>query len=472
MPEEQYTYRDPTLSLWQAAVAEVHRRRTSVQSRLSAGNQTIAKASAPGAANDSAHFAAPALASEDALMSPVHAVSEALQTTGTLDTAVGAVTGGTLRKEALGAAIVDCAKTAAKFLWAEIKGDTQQAAVLAGELKFSACDVAGWSECVATYLEYKVLLEHPVYRANQDRVFPLPQTATIAILSDWGTGDPVAINVLQQVAKYKPDMVLHLGDIYYAGTQSEVHANFLDVCRTVLGSNVPLFTLCGNHDMYSSGSGYYGLLDTIGQGASYFCLQNDDWLILAMDTGYNDRNPVTVASNMTSLVTQGNWSEAAWHLARIAAAGNRKIVLLSHHQLFSPFGSVGSVNDEPYAYNPNLYGVFQPVLSKVAAWFWGHEHTLALFPPYMGLAKGRCVGGSAVPVFTDQQHYAPSGTALKTFDHGALPTWDTRAELGNNGTDYDNCFAMMHLAGGTATVEYYTVPILGTAVKLNVEDIL
>jgi len=51
--------------------------------------------------------------------------------------------------------------------------------------------------------------------------------------------------------------------------------------------------------------------------------------------------------------------------------GNRKLVLLSHHQLFSPFGSVGSVNGTPYAYNPNLYDVFKDVLKKLEWWFWG-----------------------------------------------------------------------------------------------------
>jgi len=41
------------------------------------------------------------------------------------------------------------------------------------------------------------------------------------------------------------------------------------------------------------------------------------------------------------------------------------------------------MNNQQYAYNPNLYSNFQGVLSKIAIWFWGHEHTL---PPMIPIA--------------------------------------------------------------------------------------
>ncbi len=40
-----------------------------------------------------------------------------------------------------------------------------------------------------------------------------------------------------------------------------------------------LFALCGNHDVYGGGRGYYGLLREIGQPASYFCLRSPDQLL-------------------------------------------------------------------------------------------------------------------------------------------------------------------------------------------------
>src|ERR1700757_1321833 len=99
-------------------------------------------------------------------------------------------------------------------------------------------------------------------------------------------------------------------------------------------------------------------------------------------------------------------------------------------------------------------------MAKVAFWFWGHEHTLAIFDPYMDLQRGRCLGASAVPVFNDQQSYS-NAAGLQTYGGGPLPTWNTKAQLGNNGTSYNNCFAIMTLNGASASVDYYEVPILG-----------
>jgi hypothetical protein len=145
-------------------------------------------------------------------------------------------------------------------------------------------------------------------------------------------------------------------------------------------------------------------------------------------------------------------------------------VFLSHHQLFSPFSSVGAVDGTNYAYNPNLYDVFKSNIPDVEWWFWGHEHTLGIFSEYMKLKRGRCVGASAVPVFQDQQSHSID-TELKTLD-GTMPTWDKAGVLGVSDGMYDNCFAMMTLAGATATVEYYDVPLLRPARGLSVSDTL
>jgi hypothetical protein len=81
------------------------------------------------------------------------------------------------------------------------------------------------------------------YRPNKNVVIDLGTKTKLAIIGDWGTGDEVAINVLQQVATLKPDVLMHVGDVYYAGTQNEAHTNFLDICRIILGNSVPLFSL-------------------------------------------------------------------------------------------------------------------------------------------------------------------------------------------------------------------------------------
>ena len=452
---QQYTYRNPTLSLWQSAVAQVQRNRKSVQARVEPATTVNLSVSGP-------------LVEAD-LMSPVHLLGPSLAAGQPVSPET--ISTPQASPAAVGAAgvLVDCAKVAARFLGAEITGDQQKSNQYASELKYAKCDALGWAECLTAYLAFKATCGTLPYRPNQNVVANLPPKATIAIIGDWGTGDAVAMNLLNQIARLKPDILIHLGDVYYSGTQSEANDNFLAICRQILGSSIPLYTLCGNHDMYSGGDGYYWLIDQIGQQSSYFCLQNDHWQFLAMDTGHNDHDPSTVSTNMTSLVNIPGWSEANWHLGKIRQAGDRRIALFSHHQLFSPFSSVGTANNRQCAYNPNLFANFQSVLPKVDIWFWGHEHTLALYDPYMGLGRGRCVGASAVPVFTNQQQYA-ADTGLLTYQNAPLPVWSPAATLGNNGTEYNNAFAIMTLNGATATVNYYQVPLLQAAAQLPFTD--
>jgi calcineurin-like phosphoesterase family protein len=360
---------------------------------------------------------------------------------------------------------VDCAKTAAQFLLAEMKGDQATADHLAGILKFAPCNVEGWAECVTTYLQYKNSGGTFPYRPGVDSVHALGDRKSIAIIGDWGTGESDAINLLRQVQKLNPDVLIHLGDVYFAGTQPEQKSNFVDVCKRVLGNDVLVFSLCGNHDMYSGGEGYYWMLDQIGQKASYFCLQNDDWQFLALDTGHNDSNPATIAGNMTSLME----GEGNWHLAYINRDKAPRTVLLSHHQLFSPFGAVGTEGSDAYAFNPHLYDVFKGVIPQIVWWFWGHEHTLAVFDEYMGLKRGRCLGASAVPVYFNEQSYQ-NASGLETLNHGPLPTWNGNAVLAVKDTLYGHAFAIMTLDGRSANVDYYQVFGSGNAVRLDVTD--
>lgn len=451
-----YTYSNPYLSLWQSAAADVQRRQASVQSRVAA--VALAKGQA-----------APVAAQLPDLMNPVYMLGMPLRA-GQTDAPDKMFAPAEPKALAAGAVILDCAKTAAEFLWAEIKGDHQEADTLAAELKDSECDPL-WAECLATYLAFKASMGSIPYRTNLNPVFSLDNNTKVAIIGDWGTGEKEALHLLQEVVRLgQPDVVLHVGDIYYSGTQDEAQSNFLDMCQQTLGSNVRVFSLCGNHDVYSGGDGYYWLVDRLGQQASYFCLQNANWQFLAMDTGYNDNDPFTVGTNMTGLVTIGNWAEEDWHLDKINTAGNRATVLLSHHQLFSPFGSVGTADGGlSYAYNKNLRASFQAVMKQIAWWFWGHEHTLAIYDPYMDLKRGRCVGASAVPVFDDQQSYTTAG-GMQTYGGLPYPTWNKQGQLATNMNDYNHCFAIMTLTGASANVDYYQIAGFQPATRLPVDD--
>ncbi len=238
-------------------------------------------------------------------MAPVHVVAHAFKDVGEpIESVFHALKAGVLDINTKFDPLDDCAKAAALFLKAEVEGNEKDSAIYAGQLRMGVCDAVGWAECLTEYLGYKALLQHPIYRPNENPVFDLKDAKKLAIIGDWGTGLQQAKLVLEQAAAMKPDILLHLGDVYFAGTQSETQNNFLSICRSVLG-DIPIYSLCGNHDMYSSGKGYYSLLDQIGQKASYFCLQNDDWLFLAMDTGFQDNNPFTVSTKYDAACQAG-----------------------------------------------------------------------------------------------------------------------------------------------------------------------
>jgi hypothetical protein len=317
--------------------------------------------------------------------------------------------------DSAGNVIGSCAKLAAEYVWAEITRDTLKASELEDELRYGTCDPL-WTIALAIYLAWKASLE-PVpyvrYSNLNDFVIPLPgkPDLIIGLIADWGTGLDDAKWLLSEVMKKNPDVLIHLGDIYYAGTASENRENFLNLINAAV-PNTPVYTLSGNHDMYSGGDPYYWLLTQLNttpalqqyqQKASYFCLRSANWQILAMDTGLHDCDPFTVAGNITFLDPQ----EAAWHKDKLTNAGGRQTILISHHQLFTAFGAgIGQgPSGKPLAYNPKLYSVFGPFLNNVALWLWGHEHNFEFFSPYLGLKKGRCVGASAIPCLKAQDPY-------------------------------------------------------------------
>jgi len=143
-------------------------------------------------------------------------------------------------------------------------------------------------------------------------------------------------NILKQIARKSPDCVIHLGDVYYSGTDFEMQNYFYNYWSDILDlHNNPQreYFLPSGQSRYVFWRGpYYHLLDQLGQGASYFCLRNKNWQFLAMDTGYHDHD---LTGNMPPTYLED--SEIKWLEHKVANAQGRKTVLLSHHQLFSAF---------------------------------------------------------------------------------------------------------------------------------------
>ncbi len=414
------TFSDPTVSLWQSAIRDVL-----AAEQPPAGDGVLGIDDAPLPSEASATHQAML---DTVLLGEAFTRGEALdgpQTLGIVD---------------------ECAKRYFQLVMAEARGDDERAAAIKEELGYSTCDPL-WAKCLVEFKKYALSHAAIPYRRHQHmddfvRTLPAQPNLTVAIIGDWGTGMPEAKRILQQVAQHNPDVVIHLGDIYYSGTQREADENFLQIFQQVFAGRVPIYTLTGNHDMYSGGTGYYWLLDQIGQPASYFALRNEHWQILGLDTSYHDFNPGTVLSNCTFLEP----SEAAWHLDKIHNAGGRRTIVLSHHQLFSNTGSLGENSAGQYmAVNPKLRETFRDVLGQIDLWVWGHEHNLLVYDPYIGLERGRCVGSGAVPIMVDQHPYEVNPKLVYPDDAAGQLTFRDQARLGDDGETYNHAYTILNL---------------------------
>ena len=223
---------------------------------------------------------------------------------------------------------------------------------------------------------------HPMTRPSKASAGTIPNTCRIGLTADWGTGlygaPQIAEAFRRQAADRKFDLLMHLGDIYYSGTEKEVEERFLKVWPTDAAATNR--ALNGNHEMYSGGFGYFKLvLPAFGQDGSYFAVQNDDWLLVGLDTAYVDHDIDNAqAAWLTLLVKQAQTPKP------------RKVVLFSHQQPFSRLGSQG----------PKLQLALNHLLTagSIRAWYWGHEHDCIVYDEHPGWnLLGRCLGNGGIP---------------------------------------------------------------------------
>ncbi|MBI4903953.1 MAG: metallophosphoesterase [Acidobacteria bacterium] len=205
----------------------------------------------------------------------------------------------------------------------------------------------------------------------------------IAAFGDWATGRYGAPLIADSIRNDPDgfDMVLHLGDVYYSGQPGEVQDLLIDAFPY---RNDSLHrALNGNHEMYSGGKPYRDAIASgrFQQRETHFFVQNKWWTIVGLDTAYKDHDLMD--------------EEVDWLKRILQQAGDRKIVLFSHHQPFSLLDSQG----------PKLVNKLKDILEarRILAWYWGHEHRCVLYDkhPKWGLF-GRCIGHGGFPYFRDQ----------------------------------------------------------------------
>jgi 3',5'-cyclic AMP phosphodiesterase CpdA len=370
-----------------------------------------------------------------------------------------------------------CLDLLAQHLIAWVLDDENRRNEIKSEFIDSNCD-PGWLTAVAAWIAYYWNGKPPQYVPPAPGMvpFPLPPPSApdgllrVGIIADWGTGEPEAIAVLDQLMRQNPDLILHLGDIYYAGTHDECYANFLAPARAARQQHqrmIPVYTIPGNHDYYGGGTAFYAMLSQLNLGIphasvqehSFFCLQNDHWQLQCMDTGYNDHDLLRRADDVTSLQDV----EAAWHQEQLKQAGARRVILVSHHQLYSAFttiGRSGTSYQNPYL-TRNLEAWRSAGATGIVGWLWGHEHLLQVYAVPAGSGAplpvlGRCVGYGAFPVFENAGSDRPSPRSpiplepAPKFPNGYVQT-------GRDDQVYRNGFVVLTLGTASGTAAYFEV---------------
>lgn len=334
------------------------------------------------------------------------------------------------------------------------------------------------------YIDWKVA-GHDI---NTFGVVQIPENSKIAIIGDFGTGLNDATMFLIAIIKdQKPDIIIHLGDIYYTGTEAEcdLYTQTFKTAFAATGITVPVYSIPGNHEYYTGGFPFFKQVLPMNpkQVASYFCLQTTEgnWQLLAMDTGYNSLHTKTGMSAVKT-VAYAPWlqfNEAEWHVNKLENFPG-KTILLSHHQLYSASSPINNHLqvvymtgtdpgcEVPEYLNGNLQAVFSPYYHKVAAWFWGHEHILGIYEDgKAGLAKGRLIGDSGYEEWEGEDPYVITDSP---YPYSAQPPIQPDTST-VNWLDLDFEFinhscAIVQLEGTAATVNYYQYPVLGPHVSI------
>jgi hypothetical protein len=258
------------------------------------------------------------------------------------------------------------------------EGKVQPIGEVGLEAKFDERDLLGWAGSLFSWI--KKWNPHPwVVPATTPSV--LPNSLRVAILGDWGSGLYGAPVCSQSIERDRSgyQLLIHLGDVYYSGTEKEVQDRFLAFWPKINGSTSRACN--SNHEMYTGGHAYFEqTLKAFGQQGSCFALQNDYWLLIGLDSAYEEGDLAM--------------DQIIWLTNLLDNAGSRRVVLFTHHQPFSwkeKQGSQLQTSLGRFLKNHLIY-----------SWYWGHEHRCVIYDQHPAWnLYGRCVGHGGYPYFRD-----------------------------------------------------------------------
>jgi hypothetical protein len=302
----------------------------------------------------------------------------------------------------------------------------------------------GWIECVVDGFKTQLEGKAPFVQHQNltDFLYPINNQIKIAIVGDWGGHNDAAERVAAQIRATKPDMLIHLGDIYYAGQENEAEEALAmwPLADPATGAIPPgtSFSLNGNHEMFCGGRAFFEtVFEAFGQKASYFGLRNASWQILAFDSAYVEHRllpPEDAAIIDARLTSQWDW------LVDKMRNSTLPTILLSHHEPVSAFTT-------EFGDGVNLRSDYQKFVQAagrpVFGWIFGHEHLCTFYDGTI-VPFARLIGHGCIP------HTPPSATQA---DLGCTPfsKINTRANADGDGV---SGFALLSFDGGSIDIRY------------------
>ncbi|MBL4615063.1 MAG: metallophosphoesterase [Magnetovibrio sp.] len=297
------------------------------------------------------------------------------------------------------------------------------------------------------------------------------ESLSLAIIGDWGTGaygndfggQGPAIAVMNAVRALKPDYAVHLGDVYYSGSDERLpqheEQNFLvDQWNTGLTAGGTNFTINSNHEMYGAAQGLIGvaLAPTTPfahqNKTPYFALNFGQWVIIGLDSAYFD--PSTLY--MDGALGNSTNTQQQEFVQSLGDLSQKKVLVMTHHNPMSFDGKTISSNKKA---GIGLWDGMTELLGKQPdAWYWGHLH--------LGVA------------YNENSILGATGTTCRCVGHGAIP-YGNAYGMDTNNVDYyahtplkdgskqvQNSFAMLTLnVDGTLSETFYEVTEVGGYTK-------
>ena len=250
-------------------------------------------------------------------------------------------------------------------------------------MSWRAADLGWWAltEVQALASDFITTVTFPLY-ANSTERERIPDQVIVAGAGDWGSGTCEAEAVGALIAVEDPYLTLHLGDVYYTGTNVSFEHHMLGKTpsgglqhgtRWPKGRNAT-FLMNGNHEMLRAG---VGLLDAgfklTGQKTTYRLYENTDWQLYALDSAWLCYT--RVGDRLMPLIEDrtnggGRLPDAVVAYVNETRNQSKGLVLFTHHQPLSGWEDT---------YDGGAKQLAPIVGNKTVVWLFGHEHRLAIY---------------------------------------------------------------------------------------------